>query len=240
MKADYGTTMREHLAHVEEHNAHVLDQLSKELVDVIARDGLIYVAATGHSIALMLETFYRAGGLANVQPLYHPALLPLHGGTDSTLLERVSGFAHILVERYDPTSNDIAFIFSNSGINAVPVEIAKELRARGTPIVGVVSMTHLRQAPMRADKKLDELADHILDTLVPYGDAAYPLADGGTTAGLSTLSGVFLWNLLLSMVADRSAAEGIRLPVWTSANVAGGSERTAELRESYRKRVPLL
>ena len=42
----------------------------------------------------------------------------------------------------------------------------------------MVSLTHLRAAAPRAGHKLDSVADHILDTQVPYGDAAYETAGG--------------------------------------------------------------
>ena len=236
----FGRTMREHLERVEARNQSTLDQVADETFRVVTGGGLVYVGGTGHSMGLMLEGFYRAGGLACVQPLYHPALLPLHGGSDSTLFEHTSGVAHLLVERFAPSASDIAFVVSNSGVNVVPVELADELRGRGTPVVAVVSMTHLRAAPARAGHKLDEAADYVLDTLAPYGDAAYRCGDGAPTAGLSSLCNVYLWNLILARLADRAAAKGIELPLWTSSNVEGGAERNAALMSRFRRRVRAL
>ena len=236
----FGNDMRAHLADVERTNADVLDRVASHMFDVIAADGLIYVGGTGHSISLMLESFYRAGGLACVQPLYNPGLLPLHGGEDSTLAEKTSGFARLLVERFHPTAHDIAFVFSNSGVNAVPVELADELHKNGTPVVAVVSLPHLTEAPLRGDHKIDSVADYVINTLVPYGDAAYPAGDGVKTAGLSSLCGIYVWNLLLARLADLAAAKGVRLPIFTSSNVAGGEERNVELFKHYRQRVHTL
>ncbi|HJT38313.1 MAG TPA: sugar isomerase domain-containing protein [Actinomycetota bacterium] len=236
----FGLDIREHLARVEAANEVTLDRVADEMFRVITSDGLIYVGGTGHSIALMLEGFYRAGGLACVQPLYHPSLLPLHGGQDSTLYEHTAGVAKLLVNRYAPTDGDIAFIVSNSGVNVVPVELADELRARNTPVVAIVSLTHLRKAKARAGHKIDNVVDYILDTQVPYGDAAYRAEGQSPMAGLSSITGVYLWTLLLARVADRAAAKGIELPIWTSSNVEGGAERNAVLFDAYRKRVPLL
>lgn len=238
--SQFGNEMRAHLADVERTNAEVLDRVAARMFDVIASDGLIYVGGTGHSISLMLESFYRAGGLACVQPLYNPGLLPLHGGEDSTLAEKTSGFARLLVERFHPTATDIAFVFSNSGVNAVPVELADELHKNGTPVVAVVSLPHLTQAPLRGDHKIDTVADYLIDTLVPYGDAAYPAGDGVMTAGLSSLCGIYVWNLLLARLADLASAKGVRLPIFTSSNVAGGEERNVELFKHYRQRVHTL
>jgi uncharacterized phosphosugar-binding protein len=65
--------------------------------------------------------------------------------------------------------------------------------------------------------------------LVPYGDAAYPTPSGAHTAGLSSLTGVYVWNLLLTRLADLAASKGVSLPIFTSSNVAGGAERNTEL-----------
>lgn len=236
----FGLEIRDHLARVEAANEGMLDRIADEMFRVITTDGLIFVGGTGHSIALMLEGFYRAGGLACVQPLYHPSLLPLHGGQDSTLYEHTAGVAKLLVNRFKPTDGDIAFIISNSGVNVVPVELADELRARHTPVVAMVSLPHLRKAEARAGHKIDTVADYILDTQVPYGDAAYHAEGQSPTAGLSSITCVYLWTLLLARVADRAAAKGIELPIWTSSNVEGGAERNAALFATYGKKVQLL
>jgi uncharacterized phosphosugar-binding protein len=209
------------------------------LLEVIRGDGLVYAAGTGHSMALVLETFYRAGGLACVYPLYHAGLLPLEGGYASTLVERQPGMAATLLGRVSPGAGDVAFVFSNSGVNPVPVELAMGFRDSGTPVVAVVSVPHMSSTPARADAKLGDVATQVIDTLVPPGDAAFH-AGGVTIAALSSIASVFVWDLLLARLAEAAAAEGVELPVWTSANVPGGDERNAALVERYRRRVPLL
>lgn len=239
VNADYGRTVRRHLELVERHNASELDVVAGRMFATVRAGGRIHVAGSGHSLGFVLEAFFRAGGLACVEPLYHPALLPLHGGGESTLLERTSGLAALVVARAAPRSEDLAVIASNSGVNAFPVELADELRERSIPVVALLSTPHSSQAPVRVGSKLGDVADHVLDTLVPYGDAAYPAGEA-TTAGMSSLVNVYLWNLLLVRLADRAAAAGMPLPVWTSANVSGGDERNRELRARYRDLVSLL
>lgn len=235
----FGARMRGQLQELEEHNAAELDAAADLVHRVLERDGLVYAAGSGHSLALVLETFYRAGGLACVYPVFHPALLPLAGGQASTLLERAGGLADTLLAQASPGEGDAAFIFSNSGVNPFPVELAKGFRRAGTPVVAVVSVPHMRQAPARAGGKLGELADHVIDTRVPYGDAAYP-AGGSDTGALSSLASVYAWNLLLARLADRAKESGIELPLWTSANVEGGERRNADLFARYRSRIPVL
>jgi len=236
---NFGAVLRDHLEEVETANRESLDHIADAMLDVVTSDGLLYVTGTGHSIGLVLETFYRAGGLACVQPVYHASLLPLHGGQESTLCEHTHGLAALMMQNFAPGPRDLAFIFSNSGGNAVPVELADEFRARGCPVVAVVSLEHLHAAPLRIPHKIDAVATHILDTRVPYGDACYPTGKA-TTAGLSSLTGIFLWDLLLARLADRAGVLGIELPIWTSSNVAGGEERNQALFDRYGRRVTSL
>lgn len=227
------------LAEVEDRNAPLLDQVAGWMLATIASDGLILTGGTGHSTALVLETFYRAGGLACVRPLVHPALSPFEGGLASTQLERVTGLGTLLVEAAAPSSRDLGFVFSNSGVNPVPVEMAEALRAAGCKVVAVSSVQHMGQAPRRAGHKLADLADVVLDTTAPYGDALWPTRDG-STAPFSSLASVFLWDLLLVRLAELAARREIRLPLWASANVEGGDARNRELMQRYRPRIPQL
>ncbi len=235
----FGARAREHLQRVEAHNAAVLDAVAERMLEVVRAGGVLHTAGTGHSVAMVLETFYRAGGLACVRPLFHPALLPLSGGFASSLLERSSGLAALLAAHAAAEPGELAFVFSSSGANPVPVELAQCMRRAGAEVVAVTSLPHLRRAPARAGVKLDEVADYVLDILVPPGDAAYR-RDGAATAPLSSLTSVFVWNLLLARLVDRAVAAGVELPLWRSANLPGGEAHNATLVDRYRARVPML
>jgi uncharacterized phosphosugar-binding protein len=235
----FGARMRVHLERVEAHNAAVLDAVADEMLAVVRADGLIHTTGAGHSGAMALEMFFRAGGLACVNPIVHPALSPLSGALTATALERVSGLGEVLVRQARPSAGDLAFVFSNSGINPVPVELAEHLRAAGVRVVAVTSVEHMASSEPRADAKLDAYADHVVDSLLPPGDAFYrqgPLA----TAPLSSLVSVYVWDLLLARLAGRATATAVDLPLWTSSNVPGGDDRNATLAERYRTRVPAL
>jgi uncharacterized phosphosugar-binding protein len=238
--AAFGRHVCDHLERVESQNGSTVDQVAARMLDVVRDDRLIYTTGTGHSLAVALETFYRAGGLACIQPVYHPSLLPLHGALESTLCEKATGLADLLVNHFAPTEHDLAVVCSHSGVNAVPVEIAEAFRAKGTPVVAVVSLTHLHAAPVPAGNTLAGVADYVLDTMAPYGDAAYPAAEGVATAALSSIAGIFLWNLLLTRLAELASAAGERLPMWVSSNVEGGREKNRDLLARYRARVQAL
>ena len=92
--------------------------------EAIRRDGMIWLFGTGHSHLLAIEGHHRAGGLACVCPVLGPGLM-MHEGADlGTRMERLPGLAAIVLDHYPMRAGDVLFVFSNSGINAVPVEAA--------------------------------------------------------------------------------------------------------------------
>jgi uncharacterized phosphosugar-binding protein len=226
--------MREHLGRAERYNADAIEHACELLLASVTSGGLVYTGGSGHSLALVLEGFFRAGGLACVHPLYTPEISPLHGAWPATEAERRSGVAAPVMEAAAPRTGDIVVIFSNSGANPYPVELATTARSYGVPVIAFVSGPSMAAAPARAEAKLGEVADLVIDTLVPPGDVSYPGA-APRTAALSSLACVYLWNLILTRMADRAD-----LPLWVSANMPGGDERNAELLERYSVRIPAL
>lgn len=236
---DFGAATREHLRLIEERNAATLDAVAGWLLDVVRAGRLVHTAAAGHSLAAVLETFYRAGGLACVRPLFHPGLLPLHGAQASTQLERVPGLAALLVAQAQVRPGDVGIVFSNSGVNAFLVEIARELKERGAYVVAFSSRPHMDTAPARSFAKLGELADAVLDTAIPPGDAVVPTLSG-TTGALSTLCSTYLWNLLLVRLTVLAAAGDVAIPLWQSSNLPGGDAANERHLDHYRAHVPML
>jgi uncharacterized phosphosugar-binding protein len=209
------------------------------LLDSVEGGGIVHVAGAGHSLAMVLETFYRAGGLAAVRPIWDPAVLPLGDAVGSTRAERTAGLGRAVVQEAAPAPPDAAVVFSTSGRNPYPVEIAAECEARGVPVVAVTSARASRAATARTTSTLADHAAIVLDTRVPRGDVLHPAA-APRTAAVSTILAAYAWSRVLADLDDLAAARGVDLPRWTSANVPGGDEVNAALLERYRHRVPEL
>jgi uncharacterized phosphosugar-binding protein len=228
----------EHLRKIGEYNADRLKDAATLLVDCVGADGLVFTAGAGHSLAGVMESFYRAGGLAAVRPLYLPELLPFHGAVSSSATERRSGVAGaVIAEAGFNGGKDLLIVFSNSGVNPYPVELAMTARRAGSSVIAITSPAASADAPKRAGSTLAEHADIVLDTLVPGGDASYPPASP-VTAPLSSLANAFVWNLVLVQAHDTAEAAGVDWPVWRSANTVGGDEANAANLDRYRDRVP--
>lgn len=237
--SEYGDLVRAHLSQVERHNAGAIDDVAELFLSSIKHGGLVLTAGAGHSLAAVAETFYRAGGLACVYPLYHPDVFPLHGAKASTSAERLTGLAAEVFGKVELSGHDVLVVFSTSGVNPYPVELAVEARSAAMPVVAVTSSPANAVAPRRADSTLAENATVVLDTLVAPGDSSYP-AEAPVTAALSTLANAFLWNEVLARLLDKATAADVEVPLWRSSNVPGGDEANTRYFERYASRIPPL
>lgn len=228
---------------IEETQHEALAQAADIVFRSLKEDGVLHVFGSGHSIAVAQEAFHRAGGLVPVNFIHDTALSPLTPPAVSGRMERLSGIASILLDRHDPKPGEIVIVVSNSGINAVPVEMALEGKRRGLFVIALTSLTHSRAVPARhsSGKRLFEVADLCLDNGGTEGDAtvAYP-GWSGKVGPTSVIAGTFLINRLVCGVVQRYLAEGLTPPVYMSANLPGGDEHNRRLEERYRGRINFL
>jgi len=219
------------LERIEEEEKDKLSEAVRLVADTIKRDGLIFTFGCGHSHLPGLDAFYRAGGLANVSPMLDTDLMLHNGAAKSSRMEKMSGIAPEIFRRYTPTENDIIFVFSASGKNQVPVEMADEARKRGVKCIGISSMEY-------ADRggRLHEHVDIAIDCKIPYGDACMSVGDA-TMGGLSTYTACFILSTALIEGAKLALSEGVKPPVYLSGNVEGGREHNVVLENMYMGRV---
>jgi uncharacterized phosphosugar-binding protein len=185
------------------------------------------------------EGHFRAGGLACVVPILSTSTMLHEGALASTKMERMSGLAEIVMGRYPLSPNDALFVFSTSGVNAVPVEAARYGRERGTPVIGVTSVAY-STAAAKGRQRLADVADVVLDTGAPAGDAIVSLDPEVAAGPVSTVLGAALLNAVLVQAAANLIARGQDAPVYRSANMPGAAERNKKLAERYGARNPHL
>ncbi len=219
-----------------------IEKAASAVVKAIQQGGLIYLFGSGHSHMLVEEGHYRAGGLAPVTPILVSELMIHESAISSSSYERLPGLAPVILKRYQVTDKDIIFIFSNSGVNAVPVEMALEAHKVGMTIIAVLSRSYSQQAPLSSlGKRLYEIADIVLDNQLPPGDAVVQIEGSGLRCGpASTIVGAFLLNAVLTEATFRLAAEGVMPPVYISSNMPGAKEHNRALLEQYKPHNPHL
>jgi uncharacterized phosphosugar-binding protein len=215
-------------------------QAARLVTAALAADGLVHTFGTGHSHLLAEEAFFRAGGLAAVNPIRDRRLMMLEGALASTDAEREHGLARSILERHEVRPGDVAIIISNSGRNAVPIEMALEMRARQAQVVAVTSLAQSREATSRhvSGKRLFELADVVLDNGIPPGDALIGVAGIDRPLGPgSTVAGAAIVNAVLIEAAALATAQGVRVVVLRSANLDEGEVDLEDISERYRARI---
>jgi uncharacterized phosphosugar-binding protein len=224
---------------VQEQELPKVRQAAELMARSIADGGLVHVFGSGHSHMIAEEMFYRAGGLANVNPILVSSLM-LHGGAAlSTQLERLAGIGRAVLDDQDVRAGDVLVLASNSGGNAVCRELAQVARERGVTVVALTSIAHATAARTGADDvRLHDLADVVLDNHGRAGDASVDVDGVDQPVGAtSTVVGAAIVTALIAETAAELRRLGVAPEVFTSSNTRGGDDANAALIRRHRARV---
>ena len=213
-----------------------MSQAAAWMADTIIQDQIIHTFGTGHSHMIGLELFTRAGGLANVNAILDTTVLSTEGARRGAAIERVPGLAEVVWDAYRIAPADLMIIISNSGRNAMPVEMAMKAKAHGMKTIGITSLTQSQTYPSRhpSGQKLYQIVDLVIDNGVPSGDVTMDIG-GFRTGPMSTIAGVMLVNTIMTEACKIAHEAGIRLPIYFSQNIDGYSNE--ELYRQYEDRI---
>ena len=225
-----------------------IDAAASLMADAIANDRLIHVyGGGGHTTLPVGEMFFRAGGLANIDPVMEPALSVFNQALKYLELERTVNFGASIVRYYKLQKDDVLIIFHNIGINPATIDAAEEAKREGAKIIAVSSSYWQEEMPKDhfirhpSGKNLFDLADVCINDYNPVGDAAVVVPGFETPiAPISNIVDFYIAHMLEIKTVAECVRRGIKPPVWSSANVPGGDEKNAALIEKYRPRVKML
>lgn len=236
---DYYKQVEHVLSTVIQTQSDKIEQAARIVAHSVENNGIIYAFGCGHSHIIGEDLFYRAGGMAPVCAVFDTALMLHEGAVKSSCLERMTGIAKPLFERYGMTKNDVLLITSTSGINAVPIEMAQSAMEKGLPVIAIVSQAYANdKSRHKSGKKLHDCADIVIDNGVCHGDAAVEILDSGVKAGpISTISSCMIAQCIMAQAEEELWQCGIAPPVYVSGNVSGGMALNEELIKAYRPRI---
>ena len=219
-----------------------IEAAATEIADCIARGGIVHVFGSGHSHMMAEEVFHRAGGLMAFNAMLDPNLT-LFGTLRAGLLERTEGYSPVILASFNVQPDEVVIVVSNSGINPVPIDLALEAKRLSARVIALTSAANYATVASRhsSGRKLSDVADIVVDSRVPAGDAVVALDGLDARVGASsTVLGAALMNALVVAATDRLLRDGHHPPVIVSMNVPGGDEHNRVLVDRYRPRLPLL
>lgn len=204
-----------------------VDEAGAIVAKTVMNNGFVYSFGTGHSHMMAEELFYRAGGLARIYPILEDALMLHNGAIKSTEMERLSGYAGLILERYECTGNDCLIIASNSGRNAVIIEMVEAAHQKGMKVIALTNLIHSKAQESRhhSGLKLYQVADVVLDNQGCPGDASVyiPEIDRNIGATSTSLGAMLLQAVVISAV-EQMIEQGHVPEVFSSSNLDEGDE----------------
>ena len=224
-----------------ESQTELLDQCAQKMADTIQKDHLVYVFGAGHAGIISEEMCYRAGGLVPVVPIFAPGLtVNTRPATLETDLERMPGYAKLILQACKITKDDILIVHSNSGRNTVAIEMAEEARKMGAFVIALTSKSHSNSVSSRHPKgyKLMDVADLVVDNCGVPGDAICEIPGvDARVASTSTVVGAALMNELIVETASILKSRGFEPPVFRSANIDNSAESNQRWMDHYGSRL---
>src|SRR6266567_8030250 len=230
-----------------EREASHIEEAARVITQSLRRDGVLHMFGSGHSHLPAEEAFYRSGGLAAVSPLLDPGLM-FHEGTEKCIaLEKWDGYAtRFVLPKYELRPEDVLMVFSASGRNNAPIEVALAAHEKGLYTIGVTSRSYSASVPSLhpGGKHLADVVDLVLDHHVPPGDNLVQIEampELGTTGPASTALSMIIVHAVFASVIEIYAHDGKIPPMVRCPNVGVVQEAlqaNARTFEQYRKRLP--
>jgi uncharacterized phosphosugar-binding protein len=217
-----------------------IEQAAEIIAQAIADGHTFYAWGGPHSSLPVQDIFWRAGGLAIVNPLFTPGLSLEVGPIYLTsFLERAEGSGKHYFAGIGAEPGDVILLVSTSGRNAFPIEMGMAAKGSKLKVIGMTSLTYSKSVPSRhtSGKKMFEYCDVVLDNLTIPGDAILeddrlPQKVGPTSGWV----GCFILQALMAEVSERLVERDIVPPIYRALNLDGQEEYVQYLEDLKRER----
>jgi uncharacterized phosphosugar-binding protein len=205
-----------------------IERAADLIAQAVADGHTLYAWGGPHSSLPVQDIFWRAGGLALVNPVFtHGLSLEVGPIYLTSFLERTEGAGREFFGQIGAELGDVIILISTSGRNPFPIEMAMSAKEAGLKLIGVTSVTYTNAVTSRhsSGKKMFEYCDVVLDNLAVPGDAV--LEDGllpqkvGPTSGWM---GCLILQALMAEVAERLVEKEIVPPIYFALNLDGQGE----------------
>ncbi|GAB4530104.1 MAG: SIS domain-containing protein [Anaerolineae bacterium] len=202
-----------------------IERAAEMIASAVADGHTLYAWGGPHSSLPVQDIFWRAGGLALVNPLFTPGLSLETGPIYLTsALERTEGLGREYFDQVGAEPGDVIILVSTSGRNPFPIEMAMAARQAGLKVIGLTSLTYTRAVTSRhsSGKKMADYCDVVIDNLTAPGDAILederlPQKVGPTSGWM----GCLILQALMAEVAEQLAEKEVVPPIYFALNLDG-------------------
>ncbi len=240
---------RDIMTRIEETQLDAIQQAAEIMADSIEAGRWVHTFGCGHATIPVEEMYPRIGGFVGFHPMVE---LPLTFFTRITgemgvhqfiFLERVEGYGVEIMKGYTFDTRDTMWLFSHSGINNVNIDVALEAKKKGMKVIAYGSAAEAKGKVSRhsSGKTIFDIADLVVDTCAPAGDASVNLIHHQDKVGpVSTMAFITTVWMTVVTVAEILANRGVKLHIHPSHNVPGdgtAKERLEEALAEYKRRI---
>ncbi|NCB31219.1 MAG: sugar isomerase domain-containing protein [Clostridia bacterium] len=209
------------------------------MADSVEAGKIFHVFGTGgHSNMAAIEMNHRAGNLVPANCILDPGLSCEHGAT--RWCEKIPGYAQQVLRYYRVQPGDLMLQVNAYGINAVTIDTAMECRRLGVKTIAITSPSLSRQIPADtparhpSGQNLCDLADLVIDSYTPYGEAMVDLPNVAfKVSPASSIINLFILDAMNAKACEILNQRGITPPVWISGNIPGGNEANQQNLDAY-------
>lgn len=239
---DYFAIVIERLQAVMDTQAEAINAAAEICARSIADDKLVFTFGTGHGSFAAMEMYPRTGTVTGFRPIVESSMISFHrvlgdaGARQYRFIHGQEGYGTAILSSHQTDPGDAIVIFSHSGLNAVTLDIAVGAKERGMKLIGVTSIAHSSSTPSRhsCGKRLFELADVVIDTGVPKGDASIRIEGlNGAVGATSTSIAIAVGQAINAATAEMLVARGIEPFVMVSPNTTEKEAATAQNDRNY-------
>ncbi len=237
----YLEEIRKSLETIENKSMKSIEEAVALIAKAIMNERNIWTFGTGHSHLIAQEAMYRAGGLALINCIFCEGVsLSATPVTISTVLERFEPLATEILKSSNYKEGDVLIIHSVSGINGLPVEMARLGREKGMSVVAITNMNHSEQTKSRhsSGKKLKDFADVVIDDGGLKGDAVVEIKNIKEKVGAtSTVTGASIMNMIVIGVTKTLSNLDYDVPIYYSSNVDGGDNHNDAVKRKHDQNI---
>lgn len=232
--------IQEVITSIAAHETESIQKAARTCAETIQNGRAVLLFGAGHSALPAQEAFPRIGSIVGFVQITEPELgfngfvTGKGGQKQMSFLEQTSGFAKVILSNYHLTPQDTLIVFSNSGLNALPVELCALAKDQGLTTISVGSSAHaLEYQPKNPlGKRLHEVADIHIDTHVPPGDTLVTLNEDLHTGGGSTIASMVIMNTIIVETVSLLHEKGIPFHIYPSHNVSSNIDQVMAQEEA--------